>query len=96
MNVQPKDLALVVSPNSFAGATCTVLERADEFRDLAPLFRMWGPLWVVHFPRPMPWDIIVPGVDPHLGAIPDAHLRRLAGPNIAVNFWTGQGVKATA
>jgi hypothetical protein len=93
MNVGPKDLALVVAPNSFASATCIVIERADDFPDLGNLLERFGPLWVVRFPRPMQWDVVVPGADPTLGAIPDVHLRRLTGPGIAVNHWTGRGVK---
>jgi len=93
MNVSPKDLALVVDPNTFAGATCVVIERADSFPDVGDLLERFGPLWVVRFPRPMKWDVVVPGADPTLGAIPDVHLRRLTGPGIAVNHWTGQGVK---
>lgn len=81
MNVGPNDLALVVAPNKFAQATCTVIRAVEPGDDVPAWFmKAWAPCWHVEFPRPMDWDSR-DGTTATCGAIPDAHLRRLAGPS---------------
>lgn len=80
MNVAPGDLALVVSPNKFAQATCTVIRLVEPSEVPDWFLAAWAPCWHVEFPRPMNWDSRDGGAST-CGAIPDAHLRRLAGPS---------------
>lgn len=91
MNVEPGDLAMIVSPSPIAGKVCTVL-RADSLEVPAPMVQMWGAFWLVRFPRPL--ELL--GGSTIEAFFPDAHLRRIGGPGIAVNWWTGRGVKARA
>lgn len=82
MNVKPGDLAIVVAPHPFAGATCTVLRDCNH---VMPAFMLQaeGHHWECEFPRPMPWAVLAPNNTPLThGAMPDAKLRKLTGPDV--------------
>jgi hypothetical protein len=82
-NVKPGDLAMVVRPSGFAGATCRVLS-ADSVVP-ARLLEQFGPHWVVEFPRPMPWGTMTSDQPATMGSMPDRFLRKLAGPDVILS-----------
>ena len=81
-NVKPGDLAMVVNaPSPWAGATCTVARYAPESVRFPN-----GPFWWVEMARPM--DCWSPARGPHMSSecvIPDAHLRKIGGPDVNVD-----------
>ncbi len=88
MNVKPGDMALVVWPSGFAGATCSVLERSP-----APP-KQDGVFWLVRFPRPMAWGTVNNPGDMRLGAMPDSELRKIAGPDVRTDITIAHRVPA--
>ena len=89
MNVKPGDMALVVWPSGFAGATCTVLKSCPS-----PLLGQDGVFWLVRFPRPMAWGTVNNPGDMRLGAMPDSELRKIAGPDVPVETTRSHEVPA--
>lgn len=91
MNVQPKDLAMVVNaPMPWAGATCTVVEALEVPADTVTYP---GPYWRVLFARPMPCGA---GGQVHACdvAFPDSMLRKLSGPDVLACLQVTRGVSA--
>lgn len=89
MNVKPGDMALVVWPSGFAGATCTVLEAIPP-----PPHAPDAPHWLVRFPRTMAWGMLNNPGDMRLGGMPDSELRKIAGPDIKVTTTRSHEVPA--
>lgn len=84
MNVKPGDMAIVVWPSGFAGATCTVLEAAA-----CPPYAPDSLHWLVRFPRPMAW-----GTVNNPGDMPDSELRKIAGPDVRTDINLAHRVSA--
>lgn len=92
MNVSKGDLALVVD-GPFKGATCTVEFGDGWWYDTEAHMRVF--MWVVRFPRPMPWRF-GPTTEPrHGGLMADRDLRKLAGPGPVDEVTTEQDKEAT-